>query len=218
MEKRLFIEIMAILLERVKTGGIKRGVKLLKFITQHPEEAAAQFVNWLNNGLRICDTSELRTVKLRLEKNPINNAAEALVKEGLMCPHAYEMAKKSAPSMSSEKMTVEAISISLADLGLIKPSSLREIYIQAGKFGFGLCPPEVVIQLYLHYPEQLHGGSDDEWNSEQMIAVTPLTDPNGNLSIFQIGKDHEGIRRITTAWASNWSYNLVERFVFVTKK
>lgn len=67
---------------------------------------------------------------------------------------ANDILRKPAFSVATEKMGMDLVIVSVAELGFTDSAKLKDIYISAKKRGLGLCPPEVGPQLRLQYKDQ----------------------------------------------------------------
>ena len=124
---------------------------------------------------------------------------------------ANDILGKPAFTTSGVKSTVALVNVSAADLGFKDGAKLSDICSRALTFGLALCPAEVGPQLRLQYMDQPKG----EW---LIVAMEPITDSNGGLSVFSVG--HGGRER----WLNgndghpDYFYNGSYRFVFVCCK
>ena len=118
---------------------------------------------------------------------------------------------KPAFMASTEEAEVELVVASVAELGFKDGATLKDIYVRAQDLGLDLCPPEVGPQLRLQYTDQPKG----EW---LIIAMEPITDSDGDLSLLYV--EHDGGGRWLRADYGHpgnvWSGYC--RFVFLRRK
>ena len=81
----------------------------------------------------------------------------------------------------------DLICLSTSDLGFKTDASRQEIYTAARRMGLLLCPPEVVLKIWLQHPNLLPEG---EW---AVIAMTPILDESGDFTLFCINYDGPSI-------------------------
>lgn len=93
------------------------------------------------------------------------------------------LGKPAFTATTSETETeVELVVASVAELGFKDGATRKDIYVRAQELGLDLCPPEVGPQLRLQYTDQPKG----EW---LVIAMEPITDSDGRLSLFGVVRD-----------------------------
>jgi hypothetical protein len=80
---------------------------------------------------------------------------------------------------------VDLVNVSAGELGFPHGAARRDIIAKALELGLQLCPAEVGPQLRLQYPDQPRG----EW---LIIAMQPITDSDGDPSVFDVGLDSGG--------------------------
>ena len=124
---------------------------------------------------------------------------------------ANDILGKPAFTATTSETEVELVVASVAELGFKDGATRKDIYVRAQELGLDLCPPEVGPQLRLQYTDQPKG----EW---LVIAMEPITDSEGLISLFLVAHDSGGL------WlsASNGSPGNVwsgrYRFVFLRRK
>ncbi len=136
---------------------------------------------------------------------------EAIEKDFKLGSYAKQILESKGFSVSKKKISVDLVSPSVADLGFTKDTPLREIYARANELGLDLCPPEVGLELRMEYRNQ----PMDEWIA---IAMEPLPDAGGSLSVFRVERGGGGLW-LDTFWSalgSTWGPEA--RFVFVRRK
>lgn len=152
-----------------------------------------------------------KTIKLGNYKDHIA-LKEAIEKSDLLVSHqAAVIMAQPAFILADQEATVDLVNVSVAELGLIKATPLRDIYAWAIKLGLSLCPAEVGPQLWLQYHDQPGG----EW---LRIAMEAITNSCGRPGIFHV--DHgDGGRWLSAGWGrpdDTWGPDY--RFVFVLRK
>jgi hypothetical protein len=80
---------------------------------------------------------------------------------------------------------VELMVASVEGLGFPNGATYARIYKRAKELGLELCPAEVGPQLRLQYLDQPKG----EWLH---IAMEPISDSDGSLSVFGVARDDDG--------------------------
>lgn len=97
---------------------------------------------------------------------------------------------------------------SVAELGFANGVTLAQIYEAARKLGLSLCPAEVGPALREAYRDQLVG----EW---LVIVMELVTDSDGVLSVFGVGRHDGGLWLCGRYGNSENLWNADDRFVFV---
>lgn len=115
-------------------------------------------------------------------------------------------------SVAEKETEVELVNVSVAELGFKDGATRKDIYNRAQELGLDLCPAEVGPQLRLQYQDQPKG----EW---VVIAMEPISDSDGDLCVFDVGRSDAGKRWLiarngypVNVWHGN------RRFVFVRRK
>lgn len=115
---------------------------------------------------------------------------------------------KSAFTVATEKIEVNLVVVTVAELGFHKGATLKDVHEAAYKRGLQLCPAEVGPQLRLQYTDQPRG----EW---LVIGMEPIADSDGDLRLFRVG------HRDSDEWlGSEYAYpgyiwDDYRRFVFI---
>ncbi len=121
---------------------------------------------------------------------------------------ANDIIGKPAFSVATEKMDVDLVVVSVAELGFPNGATLKDIYASAKKRGLELCPNEVGPQLRLQYKDQ----PKDEWF---VIGMEPIADSVGDLGLFSVEHDSYGLWLDTYYGYPDRVWNEYYRFVFV---
>jgi len=124
---------------------------------------------------------------------------------------ANDIMGKPGFSISSEKIELDLVVVSVADLGFPDGAKLDQIYKRAKSLGLALCPPEVGPQLRLQYKDQPKG----EW---LRVAMEPIIDSVGDPFVFFV-VHVDGVLLLNTYYdisGSVWSPGY--RWVFVLRK
>jgi hypothetical protein len=122
---------------------------------------------------------------------------------------AEEMLVMPEFTLSAVATKLNIVVLSVSELGLGQENeALGDIYAQAQKVGFKLCPPEVGPQLRLQYFEQPIG----EFLN---IAMAPIRTRSGPSGIFSVGNGGDGLLLIGDEVSSDTKFYQLTRFVFV---
>jgi hypothetical protein len=97
-----------------------------------------------------------------------------------------DWAKDILKKVKFKKQEIELVVKTVSKLGLPDGGTLKEIYEKAKEQGLELCPAEVGPALRLVYTDQPKG----EW---LRIAMEPVTDSDGDLFVFSIEHDDDGL-------------------------
>jgi hypothetical protein len=111
-------------------------------------------------------------------------------------------------TIGNVKMNVQLVVLSAADLGFGEPVPLAELYAQARKLGYELCPPEVVAQLRLQYLNQPLG----EFLN---IAMEPIATFEGELTSLSIANGGAGLMIVGQPMSAGSVPDPATRFVFI---
>ena len=87
---------------------------------------------------------------------------------------------------SKEEIDLDLVVLSVGDLGFKDGAKYSDICAKAVELGLELCPAEVGPALRLQYGDQ----PKDEW---LRIAMEAITDRDGNLFIFSVGRGGGGL-------------------------
>lgn len=98
---------------------------------------------------------------------------------GKLSKWARDIIGKLAFTISPEKIMLNLVKISVADLGFEDGATLKEIYERAISLGLELVPAEAGPQLRLQYRDQPAG----EW---LRMAMEPIEDSGGDPCVFDV--------------------------------
>jgi hypothetical protein len=122
---------------------------------------------------------------------------------------AEEMLVAPEFTLSGVATTLNLSVVSVSALGLAGENvALNDIYAQAQKLGFALCPAEVGPQLRLQYFEQPIGEFLD-------IAMAPIRMRDGPSGMFGVGNGGAGLLLIGEEVSADTKFYQLSRFVFV---
>ena len=122
---------------------------------------------------------------------------------------AEEMLVAPEFTLSGEATKLNLAVVSVSALGLARENvALNDIYAQAQKLGFTLCPAEVGPQLRLQYFEQPIGEFLD-------IAMAPIRTRDGSSGMFAVGNGGAGLLLIGDEVSADTKFYQLSRFVFV---
>jgi hypothetical protein len=126
-----------------------------------------------------------RSIKLGTGFNNAKEFREALYKNGFgISDWANDMLAKPSLTLVPATTTANLILVTVSDLGFSRKASWNDICSKAEMLGLALCPSEVGPQLRLQYRDQPRG----EW---MLIAMKPIRDSNGDLSIFNVERNDD---------------------------
>jgi len=152
-----------------------------------------------------------KTIKLGTLKNA-DEFRKALKKNGLKIGDwGNDILGKPAFTVTSVEEEIQLVNLSVADLGFKDGANYGNICAKAKELGLELCPNEVGPQLRLQYKDQPKG-------EYLRIAMEPITDSDGYLFIFNVGRGGDGLwlngvyGRSGRFWVAN------NRFVFRLRK
>ena len=123
--------------------------------------------------------------------------------------YAMDMIKKI--DFQKEKEVLELVKISVRELGFDDWTTVEQIYKEAKKRGYELCPPEVGIYQRLKETKQ----TLDDW---YLIGMKTIADRYGSPSVFDLNRDAEGLR-LYSYWADpDYEWGPDYEFVFRVKR
>lgn len=113
--------------------------------------------------------------------------------------------------VASEPIEVDLMVLSNAELGYPNGCTIAKSFKAGKKLGLELCPAEVGPQLRLQYTDQLMG----EW---VLVAMDPITDSYGGLSVFSVARDGDGSWLVGRNGHPGRHWDGDFRWVFVRRK
>lgn len=135
---------------------------------------------------KVSDLPIWKTVKLGTGLKTADDFRKALKKASMKIGDwGNDILGKPAFTVSDREMELDLVNLSVADLGFKDGATRKDIIAKAIEQGMELCPAEVGPQIRLQYPDQPKG----EWF---VIAMEPITDSNGSLSVFDVAHDKGG--------------------------
>jgi pterin-4a-carbinolamine dehydratase len=155
-----------------KLGGEEGVDRFLRSEVIVTEPKPADFQTW-------------RALKLGTGLKTADDFRKALKKIGDIGDRADDILGKPAFTASDTESEVELVVRSVEELGFKDGATREQIYNRAKEIGLDLCPAEVGPQLRLQCKDQPKG----EW---LLIAMEPITDSDGNLRVFLVGRGDGG--------------------------
>ena len=150
-----------------------------------------------------------KTIKLGTGLKTADDFRKAL--KGNRCvvsDRANDILGKLAFTAATEEIEVDLVKATVGELGFKSGARRDQIYDRARELGFKLCSPEVGPQLRLQYKDQLNG-------ERILIGMEPITDSDGNLGVFSVGRV-VSVLRLDVRYASpGVVWGSVARWVFV---
>ncbi len=119
--------------------------------------------------------------------------------------------------VASATQEIDLVNVSVGDLGFPDGATLRQIYLQAKKFGLDVLPAEAALQLRLQYTDEPEG----EWLS---VATAPIIDNDGHQYLFDVhhhkrGPKEDGEPKLGANIAADYRlWDAPFRFVFAQQK
>ncbi len=170
--------------------------KLLKGLC--PSEIVLSFPAW-------------KTIKLGIHKSA-DEYRKAIKANGFKIGDwANDILGKSAFTVSSDEIEVELVRMTVAELGFKSGATRKNIYERALELGLKLCPNEVGPALRLQYKDQ----PMNEW---LLIAMEPITDSDGGLSVFEAERRSGGLWLYGTSALPDFFWNADSQWVFLRGK
>jgi hypothetical protein len=153
-----------------------------------------------------------KTINLGTGPRTADDFRRALAEKGCKLGEwGNDIIGKLAFSARSDEAEIKLVRITVAELGYVQGASRKDIYEQALKLGLDLCPSEVAPQLRLQYTDQPKG-------EVLIIAMEPITDSGGNLHVFNLGCDANGLWLNADVGNPGGHLNATRQFVFVNRK
>jgi hypothetical protein len=103
---------------------------------------------------------------------------------------------------------VDLVVVSVGELGFKNSPTSKQVYSRAKELGLQLCPNEVGLQLRLQYWYQPRG-------ERLVVAMEPITASAGNLGLFNVAHDADGLWLDTYYGPPILVWRLDAQFVFV---
>jgi hypothetical protein len=113
--------------------------------------------------------------------------------------------------LSKSRQSLDLVVLSVKELGFPQGAQLKDIYEAANNQDLDKCPAEAGPQLRLQYPDQPIG----EWLT---IAMEPIIDSDGDLSLFCVKHDVDDLWLIAYYGGPDGHWGADGRFVFVRRK
>lgn len=181
-----------------KLGGMEGVMKLLRGELVVKLASVPSFLLWKTIQIGGVSKSELQ---------------KRLKKEGFyVSDYAKDIMGKDAFGTLSEKEEVSLVRASVAELGFKNFATYDEIVSRATELGLGLCPAEVGPHLRLQETDQAYG--DFYW-----VATKPIVGSDGYARVFYMDRGSFGPRWLGASYvSSDYRWNLVYRFVFLSRK
>ena len=152
-----------------------------------------------------------KTIKIGTIKNA-DEFRKALKKAGFkISDWANDIIGKPAFTVASGEEEIQLVNLSVEELGFKNGAKYGDICARAKELGLELCPNEVGPQLRLQYKDQPKG----EW---LRIAMEPITDSDGDLDIFNVGHDGDGLWLRSNLGFSDDFWDASNRLVFRLRK
>jgi len=115
-------------------------------------------------------------------------------------------------TVASEKIEVELINVSVAELGFKNGATYKDICARAKELGLDLCPAEVGPQLRLQYKDQPKG----EW---LLVSMEAITGSGGGLRIFSVVNSRGDYLCLhCDRGSSDIFWDVSQRFLFLRRK
>ena len=180
-----------------KLGGMD-GVK--RFLSGELVVSVVEWTKKIWNRIKVGTFKNVDEIRKALKKANVN-----------VGEWASDILNKVTVSATEEEF--DLVNVSPAELGFKGNTSRKDIYEMALKSGLELCSAEDGPQAALQFGSQLKNG---EWF---VIGMEPITDRDGNLRVFYVGRDDDGGLWLYTHGGNPdgvWSAD--DRFVFRRRK
>ena len=152
-----------------------------------------------------------KTIKLGTHKDA-DSLCKAMKKANFTIGDwANDILGKPAFTVASAEEEIQLVNLSVADLGFKEGANYENICSKAKQLGLELCPNEVGPQLRLQYKDQPKG-------EYLRIAMEPITDSGGNLSLFGVARGDDGLWLYGDSGRSGLFWGADGRFVFRLRK
>jgi len=193
----------------------KLGARILENLPEMDSEVMQGWINdpkGLQDALRqaLCRFKTFMTIKIGTLKDVASIRKAIADAGGRISGCANDLLGKDAFTVATEVTEVELVVASVPELGFKDGNKYFAICQRAKQLGLDLCPAEVGPQLRLQYTDQPKG-------ERFRIAMEPITDSDGCLHIFYVGRDGselylDGYHGHPDLWFTN------DRFVFIRRK
>jgi len=149
-----------------------------------PTGSGSEFTKFLcNNGkieVVVKNFPTWRTIKLGTGLKTADDFRKAIKQAGMKIGEwGNDILDQPAFTVASEKIEVELINVSVAELDFKNGATYKDICARAKELGLDLCPAEVGPQLRLQYKDQPKG----EW---LLVSMEAITDSDGSLHVFDV--------------------------------
>lgn len=154
-----------------------------------------------------------KTIKLGTGLKTADDFRKALKKSNCgIGDWANDILGKPAFTASETEMDANLVIVSVGELGFKDGATRKDIYERAQSLGLSLCPAEVGPQLRLQYTDQ----PKNEW---LVIGMEPITHSDGDLLLFDVGRDDDGEQWLSTYYGgADGVWDAGYRFVFLSRK
>ncbi len=189
------------------------GSGLQDLVIRNPTEAGRQFTAFLKNGgwMTVANFPTFKIIKLGTLPN-VKAIRKAITNTGSrISDWAGDIMSKKEFTVAKKETEVELVVASVAELGFKDGAKYSAICERAKNFDLNLCPAEVGPQLRLQYTDQ----PKDEWLH---IAMEPITDSDGRLSVFHVEHDDGEFWLLGDGGLPGGFWDGDCRFVFVRSK
>lgn len=121
---------------------------------------------------------------------------------------ANDILGKPAFKVAAEKIEVDLVKVTVAELGFKDGARRDQIYERAKEIGLELCPDEVGPQLRLQYRDQ----PNNEWI---LVGMESILDSGGGLEVFYVRRGGSGLWLFGSWGDSGRFWDADCRWVFV---
>jgi len=164
---------------------------------------------------RECDFPVWKTIKLGTGLKTADDFRKALKTGGFRIGDgANDILGKSSfeRSVATVETEAELVALTTAQLtGNVKGGTTSEVFAGAKRLGLNKCPAELGPQLRLQYSDQ----PKDEW---RLIGMEPITDSDGLLAMFSVGRAGDGLWLRSYYGDSDVFWDAGRRWVFLRHK
>lgn len=187
------------------------GLHILLDRTEYNDSGGLHFLSGKTKILKVSNRENSfkvwKTIKLGTFKNA-DEFCEAFKKNGFKIGDwGYEILGNPEFTVFSAEEEIQLVNVSVASLGFKNGANYEDICAKAKEFGLELCPSEVGPQLRLQYKDQPKG----EYLN---ITMEPITNSDGDLSLFYVEHDDDGLWLDGNYGFSGYFWDAYDRFVF----